>query len=138
MRFFIFLIYSFLIFQDAYANVSPFYKEVEQRGYPHTSDSVLFPDGTKCSISDFNNQDCGTEWFIQDYCIEEGKNVWDEDRCCEGLSPTEDENGQKICSKKGWDFSFFSFWLGLFIPFAFFAYISFSIKKKLKKRHRSS
>lgn len=38
--------------------------------------------------------------------------------------------------KSEWNFNFFSFWIGLLLPFAFFTYLSISINKRLKKRHQ--
>lgn len=127
---------------QSHAEISPYYKEVIQRGYEHIGDTVIFPDGTKCSIGDFNNGICGKKWLTNDYCIEEGGYVWDENRCCEGLSPSQIEEGHthSKCEKLNnkWDFNFFVFWIGLLIPFAFFAFVVFNVKQKIKERNRKN
>jgi hypothetical protein len=75
--------------------MGPEYKECMQRGYQVASDKetdnwealCVFPDGTKCLLDDFNNKKCGTNFFTEDYCVPEGTNVWDKEKCCNGLTP---------------------------------------------------
>ncbi len=134
----IFLIFSIQLF----AEVSAYYKEVEQRGYEHFGDTVIFPDGSSCSIKDFNEGVCGSKWMTDDYCVEEGEKVWDEDRCCDGLVATQldSENGQLTCQpeESEWDFNLNHFWIGLALPFMLFAYLTFGIKRRIKERNKKS
>lgn len=84
---------------SAAAAIDPTYKECMQRGYTLSGDSCVFPDGSACDLESFNNQECGTEWFTDDYCIPEGDYVWDEEKCCEGTEAylPEDVAGQARC-----------------------------------------
>jgi len=121
------------------ASIDPFYKEAIQRGYVCSSDTVTFPDGSKCSIDDFNNSKAGKIWMTDDYCIEEGNYVWDDERCCGDLISylEEGHDGQSVCAQKKswWEINYFSFWLGLLIPFAFFGYVGIQIRRRLKKNY---
>lgn len=83
------------------AAINPVYKECMQRGYSLSGDSCVFPDGTACDLEQFNNGECGQEWFTDDYCIPEGEYVWDDDKCCEGLEAylPEGVDGQASCVK---------------------------------------
>ena len=65
--------------------IDPVYKECSQRGYQIKGNYCVFPDSTQCLLEEFNNGKCGQEWMTEDYCIPEGKYVWDSGRCCEGL-----------------------------------------------------
>lgn len=131
----------------SFSAVDPFYKEVLQRGYELIpGDSVRFPDGSTCSIKAFNSSECGQEWMTDDYCVEEGENVWDEDRCCDGLEPYLEDgvDGQATCQKKSSMVddisSFFSsstilyFFIGVLIPLGLFVILATSIKKRLPKK----
>lgn len=135
------LIFLFLLIGiHSSAEISPYYKEVVQRGYSYANDTVTFPDGSKCSIKDFNEERCGTEWMTEDYCIPKGQYVWDKNKCCNDLAPylEEGSDGQAVCMEKKswWEVDLFSFWLGLFIPFAFFGIIILSVRKRLKQRNK--
>lgn len=83
--------------------INPRYKEAMQRGFPMRGDSVVMPDGTVCHIDDFNLGLCGLTWQTQDYCVPEGRYVWDENKCCPGLVAylPEGEDGQATCQKAG-------------------------------------
>ena len=91
----------FLAF-NATAAINPVYKECSQRGYQIEGDYCLFPDSTKCLLDDFNNGKCGEKWMTDDYCIPEGRYVWDSGRCCEGLIAYLPDGmaGQASCEKK--------------------------------------
>lgn len=85
----------------ASAAIDPYYKEAIERGYKLKGDSVLFPDGSLCLYQAFLDGSCGIQWKTNDYCVKEGKPVWDTTRCCEGLvsylMPGSD--GQTTCEK---------------------------------------
>jgi len=91
----IFSIITFLLITcSAVAAVSPRDKECLQRGYNITYDIAnpdqfycVFPNGERCLLDEFNAGKCGTEYMIEDYCVKQDYPVWDDDRCCEGLSP---------------------------------------------------
>lgn len=84
-----FLIFVFIcVFSTSiYATMSPELKECVQRGYKIGEEGCIMPNGTICSIQDFNNDLCGQEFKTEDYCVPEGRPIWDEDKCCEGLKP---------------------------------------------------
>jgi hypothetical protein len=124
------------------AKINPYYKEVIQRGYELTpGDSVKFPDGSKCSVSQFNNGTCGQQWMSTDYCVAKGGAVWDANVCCEGLEPFLEEgtDGQSTCQPI--DNSWFSqstvvnFFIGLLIPLGLFVFLGYNVKRKLKQRN---
>lgn len=69
------------------AAMNPEYKECIQRGYSVMQNNCVFPDGTECLISEFNEGLCGSEYKTEDYCVKEGVSVWDRDKCCPGLVP---------------------------------------------------
>ena len=81
----ILLILSTLVPFLIQATINPVYKECSQRGYQLDGKYCVFPDSTKCLLEDFNNGKCGEKWMTDDYCIPEGRYVWDAGRCCEGL-----------------------------------------------------
>lgn len=134
------------LFADAM--IDPFYKEVMQRGYEVLpGDSVKFPDGSVCSIEAFNAHECGEAWMNENYCIPEGGEVWDDNKCCDGLSPFLEMgvDGQATCQKvKGeedsedeWWFSsgtVFYFFLGVLIPLGLFVILAISVKRRLPKK----
>lgn len=140
------LLFSILVTSfSAFAMIDPYYKEVMQRGYTTNGDSVVFPDGSTCSIADFNEGICGQQWMTKDYCIPEGGPVWDEDKCCVGLQAYLPEGmaGQATCvaieksaeqqSELGeYERPLFYFFLGLVLIFTIF--ILYSIFVKYKKR----
>ena len=124
-----------------FAEVNPFYKEVLQRGFEISpGDSVLFPDGTKCLIEDFNQKKCGQDWFNKPYCVSEGNKVWDTEVCCEGLAPylAAGSDGQSTCQPI--DNSWFSsktilyFFLGVLIPLGLFVFLAYKAKRGLPKK----
>lgn len=91
------------------AAINPVYKECMQRGYDTSTNTntgeahCVFPDGSTCPIEDFNSGTCGQEWMTEDYCVEQGVPVWDEDMCCAGLEPYLPEGmvGQATCQPTG-------------------------------------
>lgn len=125
----------------AVAMIDPYYKEAMQRGYRITKgDSVELPDGTRCSLDDFNNKRCGKEYFDQPYCVQEGLYVWDQNACCEGLVPylPAGVDGQAYCKAKGKvDFSEILrnplLWLGVLV-FTAVVYGSLRVAKKYIKK----
>lgn len=126
---------------NIHAAISPHYKEVVQRSYDLIGgDSVRFPDGSTCKIDDFNNGVCGQKWMTSDYCVSEGGQVWDADRCCEGLIPylEEGSDGQEVCREESF-LSYFSsktilyFFIGVLIPLSLFVILAISIKRRLPK-----
>ncbi len=98
----LFATFIFLISSTNYAAINPVYKECMQRGYDVNGDYCVFPDSSQCLIEKFNAGDCGQKWMTDDYCIPEGRYVWDEDRCCEGLVAylPKDVAGQASCQPK--------------------------------------
>ena len=84
------------------AAINPVYKECSQRGYQISGNYCIFPDSSQCLLEDFNNGKCGQKWMTDDYCIPEGRHVWDEEKCCEGLVAYLPEGmaGQASCEKK--------------------------------------
>lgn len=123
-----------------WAMISPFYKEVMQRGYEIIpGDSVKFPDGSSCPIQAFNEGTCGQKWMTEDYCISEGEPVWDENRCCEGLSPYLEDGsaGQATCQQEESSFissrSILYFFMGVLIPLSLFVILAIYVKKRLPK-----
>lgn len=121
------------------ATINPLYKECSQRGYQIAGDDCVFPDSTRCALEDFNNGTCGEQWMTDDYCIPEGKHVWDAERCCEGLVAYLPEGmaGQATCQKKSKVMvskTFFdSYWgIGVFILVLIIGLIYFL--KKVKRQ----
>lgn len=146
IRFLLLLILALHV-QLNFSMINPFYKEVIQRGYEiMPGDSVRFPDGSICSISAFNAHECGEDWMTNDYCIPQGRAVWDDNRCCEGLAPYLEEgvDGQATCqettSEKEGFLSYFSsstvlyFFIGVLIPLGLFVILAISVKKRLPKK----
>lgn len=84
------IILSLLVLMAGAVNaaVNPVFKECVQRGYEtakvNSTYYCLFPDGSNCTIESFNNGSCGSEFRTDDYCVEEGTMVWDEEMCCPG------------------------------------------------------
>lgn len=123
------------------AMIDPIYKEAMQRGFRVTKgDSVELPDGSRCSLDDFNNKRCGKEYFDQPYCVQEGVYVWDQNACCEGLVPylPKGVDGQAICKARGKvDFSLVLrnplLWLSI-LAFTAVVYGSLLVAKKYIKR----
>ncbi len=136
---------------EAHAAINPDYANAMERGYSISGDSVVFPNGSKCLLSEFNNGTCGQKWMTEDYCVPEGAYVWNNDRCCEGLEPylKKGYDGQKRCVKKQKDdeekkeesswwndlMSNSMFWIGLLIPFILLIYIAISVKKRIKNQN---
>jgi hypothetical protein len=124
----------------ATAMIDPYYKEAMQRGYRVTKgDSVELPDGSICSLHDFNNKLCGKEYFDQPYCVQEGVYVWDENVCCEDLVPylPKGVDGQAICKARGKvDFSVVLrnplLWLGV-LGINAVVYVSLVVVKRLRQ-----
>lgn len=132
--FFLFLFLNLFV-NKGFTAISPYYKEVIQRGYIINGDSVEFPDGSGCLIVDFNNGKCGEKWKNEDYCIAEGGMVWDEDKCCEGLEPylAPGINGQAVCKRKNGSGNLF---LILSISIAVLLALFFIVRNKAKKTKR--
>lgn len=82
------------------AQVSEGHRECAQRGYEVVGSECVFPDGTRCALAAFAAGSCGAEFKTEDYCVEEGKQVWDEDKCCKGLVAKEGEGGELRCQKR--------------------------------------
>jgi hypothetical protein len=89
-------VFSFLV--SSAERMPENYKEAIQRGYMVRGDSVRFPDSTVCHYSDFVNGICGKKWLTKDYCVGEGKQVWDADKCCKGLQPFFVDKESDICT----------------------------------------
>lgn len=76
------------------AAMDPRLKECMQRGYEtqvyynHPTHAAgefcVFPDGSECELEEFDAGTCGLKFKTEDYCVPEGKPVWDKDRCCPG------------------------------------------------------
>ncbi len=134
-----------------YAAIDPKYANATERGYQISGDSVVFPDGSKCDLDAFNEGTCGQKWMDIDYCVPEGKHVWNLDKCCEGLEPFlgKGKDGQPSCRKikkketdDQEDSSWFDnllnntlFWVGLILPFIVLGIFAYSVKAKIKKRN---
>lgn len=92
-RLFLFTIIIILFINSVLAAMPPQWKECRQRGYKIEENQerggwdCVFPNGDRCELSDFNIGTCGSEYMIEDYCIEEGNPVWDKDKCCPGTRP---------------------------------------------------
>jgi len=46
-------------------------------------------------------------------------------------------DGKCESNSSWWDINYLSFWTGLLIPFVFFGYMAFSIKRKINKRKKA-
>lgn len=92
---------GFNLSQPLHAAIDPYYKDAIQRGYKLKGDSVVFTDGSMCLYQAFLDGTCGQQWMVDDYCVSEGNPVWDDDRCCEGLSVyrPRQADGQSTCEK---------------------------------------
>ncbi len=97
------LLLLFVVPSVAFGAINPIYKECSQRNYTIWGDHCIFPDGTNCTLDKFNAGTCGAEFLTQNYCVTEGQNVWDNDKCCPGLAPYYPigVSGQKTCEKIG-------------------------------------
>jgi len=77
-----------LVASSVTAAMDPLLKECLQRGYDLAAETevtnCVMPDGTNCEIRAFNEQSCGAEFFVLDYCVAEDDPVWDDDKCCPG------------------------------------------------------
>lgn len=111
MKKFFLSILGFALFTPfSHAAIDPVYKECEQRGYEVTSpaldpdgvESCVFPDGEKCPLEAFNAGTCGQKYKTENYCVPKGETVWDEDKCCEGLTAylPDDMPGQATCEDR--------------------------------------
>ena len=98
----IWIFLGLLFIPNLTATINPVYKECSQRGYQIEGNYCVFPDSTKCLLEEFNSGECGKKWMTDDYCIPEGRYVWDSDRCCEGLVAYLPKGmaGQASCVKK--------------------------------------
>jgi len=97
-----FILVCLFLVPNVFAAMNPDLKECMQRGYeikasPNQETLCIFPDNSNCTIKDFNQGVCGVEFMIEDYCVPEGKVVWDKDKCCEGLKPHLVTIGQATC-----------------------------------------
>jgi hypothetical protein len=85
--------------------LSPFYKECIQRGFVIGSEEgtgdeyCIFPDKSQCSLESMNNGTCNNPYVYDDYCVQKGNAVWDQNKCCKGLVPylPEGMEGQTTC-----------------------------------------
>ena len=88
-----------------FAAIDPALKECLQRGYEQTfRDGVIYcvlPDKSQCAVENFNNGTCGAQYKNADYCVAEGRPVWDSDKCCAGTEAYLRPNfmGQPSCVK---------------------------------------
>jgi len=83
------IIFLFSILLTLFAAMSPANKECMQRGYNVMNDYCILPEGKKCLLPEFNEGKCGQEYKIEDYCVKQGDYVWDMDKCCFGLNPSQ-------------------------------------------------
>ena len=87
------------------ATIDPLYKECLQRGFFVESEEgmygeyCIFPDNSRCSIESINSGTCDNAFLVENYCVEQGNAIWDENKCCEGLKPSLAEGvvGQATC-----------------------------------------
>lgn len=84
------------------AAIDPIYKECMQRGYSVDGDYCVFPDESRCLLDSFNEGVCGSKWLTDDYCVEEGEQVWDANRCCDGFIPyvPDGHDAQSTCQSQ--------------------------------------
>ena len=91
-KLFVILLLSLLIMPGtAMADRVSFEKHIDclQMGYQTDYQYCLFPDNSKCLLTDFNAGTCGQEHWKTDYCVSRGQDIWDKDKCCFSLKPTE-------------------------------------------------
>lgn len=102
IRIFLLIVGSVGVFylSQVQAAIDPKYKECTQRGYQLDGNYCVFPDGSRCLLDEFNEGECGEEFMTNDYCVPEGRYVWD-GPCCEGLVAylPPDVAGQATCVK---------------------------------------
>ena len=79
------LFYIFIYSALLQAAIDPIYKECMQREYQVDGQYCIFPDSSRCLLEEFNTGKCGQHWLTDDYCVKEGRYIWDAERCCEGL-----------------------------------------------------
>lgn len=93
------IVFLLIVSTSLEAAIDPIYKDCLQRGYSINGDSCVFPDGSMCSLKNFNAQECGQAFYDIDYCVGEGSYVWDSDACCKGLKPylPKGISGQSVC-----------------------------------------
>lgn len=120
----------------SFGAINPIYKECMQRGYNVSGEYCVFPDSSQCLLEDFNGGKCGQKWMTDDYCIPEGRYVWDNDKCCDGLVAYLPEGmaGQATCQPKQATFFkriFIDSYIGiLLLTFALGVLLLFLKKKK--------
>ena len=122
----------------SFGAIDPVYKECSQRGYQLDGKYCVFPDSTKCLLEDFNNGKCGQEWMTDDYCIPEGRYVWDSGRCCEGLVAYLPDGmaGQATCEPKSKVMvkkTFFDSFAGIALVVGVLLVLLFFLKRKKRK-----
>jgi hypothetical protein len=120
------------------AAINPLYKECSQRGYNISGKYCVFPDSTRCLLDDFNTGKCGEKWMTDDYCVPEGKYVWDSGRCCEGLVAYLPKGvaGQASCQPKSKTFlkkTFLDSYGGALILVLVLGILLFVLKRKKRK-----
>ncbi len=134
-----------LLTSNVLAAVSSDFKECVQRGYETRATAqesiCIFPDGSNCTIDNFNQGICGEEFMVENYCVEQGVLIWDRDKCCNGLKPhlssfifghpscqpfsvrfVENLKYNPLC------------WFGIIIFLVLVSYIIYRIKKKRSRR----
>jgi hypothetical protein len=90
-----------------------------------------------CLYKSFLDGTCGQKWKTDDYCVPEGKPVWDTTKCCEGLHgyimPTND--GQATCEKfAGKGLKNKLAWLWFVFPAVFVFIALFALRINYKNR----
>lgn len=136
------------------AAMDPNLKECMQRGYeiqgytPHhptheEGTFCVFPDGSECRMDEFNAGTCGVKFKTEDYCVPEGKPVWDKDRCCPGtiayLKPY--HFGQATCqsislTERAYNQLNYNFYIKILLLLVVIAVLVFFAYKFLKKKIR--
>ena len=135
-KIFVFMIFILLlIIPSILAAMNPDLKECMQRGYETERGYCIFPDGSNCTIENFNQGICGVEFMIEDYCVKQGEYVWDKDKCCSGLKPHLVVIGQATCQP--FSVRFIEnlkyhpiYWFGIIIFLILIGYIIYRMKKK--------
>jgi hypothetical protein len=139
-----------LLPSTAFAALDPELKECLQRGYEQVYEEdetsyCIFPDGNKCVLTEFNNGTCGAQYKNENYCVAEGRVVWDAEKCCPGteayLKPY--HVGQTSCTQistleKLYDQIRYNPFIWVYSTGIIFIFIIFFIIFKVRKRKNSN